>query len=51
MEIKTNELVINRINDPRRWARCVQYFINQIDETQYGIEKLDLKLFCLFRET
>ena len=32
-KVRRNELIINRINDTRRWARCDQYIIDQIDET------------------
>ena len=50
-KIRRNRLIPNRINDPRRWARYGQDVINKIDKTQYGIEKSDPTLVCLFRKT
>ena len=50
-KVRKNESIINESNDSRRWTRCGQDVINQIDETQYSIDKLDLTLVCLFRET
>ena len=37
-KVRQNELITNGINDPRKWARYGQDVMNQIDETQYGIE-------------
>ena len=48
---RRDTLISNNINDPRQWARSGNDVIESINEDSFNIEKSDLRLVLLFRDT
>ena len=48
---RRDTLISNNINDPRQWARSGNDVIESINEDSFNIEKSDLCLVLLFRDT